>query len=431
MGKRNLLSMGTETNAADLRQHVDSIRDQYPAMRRQVNGHGAAFFDGPGGTQTPQCVIDAVGEYLGVTNANHEGRFATSRESDAVLHEAHQAFAEFLGTDNADEVVFGANMTSLTFSLSRSLAKTWSAGDEILLTRLDHDANFSPWLLAAQDAGAVVKIVEINEQDCTLNLDDLRDKLSSKTRLVAIGCASNAVGSINPVKEITAWAHEVGALVFLDAVHLAPHAPIDVADLDCDFLACSVYKFFGPHVGVLWGRQELLSELTAYKVRPAPDSSPGKWMTGTQNHEGIAGSLAAVNYLADIGRLVSGDTSGSRRDSLDCAYRAIANYERSLLIELLDGLHQLTPYRLWGIADKSRLGERAPTIAVTHNSLTAAELSERLGERGLFTWDGNYYAFNLTETLGLEPHGMLRIGLVHYNTSEEVQRLLAALSECV
>jgi cysteine desulfurase family protein (TIGR01976 family) len=421
----------TKTSAADLRHHIEAIRGQYPAFRRQVEGQPAAFFDGPGGTQTPQCVIDAIGQYLGATNANHEGRFATSRESDVLLHDAHRAFAEFLGASDEDEIVFGANMTTLTFALSRSLAKTWAPGDEILLTRLDHDANFSPWLLAAQDAGAVVRIVEINEQDCTLDLDDLRSKLNSKTKLVAVGCASNAVGSINPVKQIAAWAREAGALVFVDAVHMAPHAQIDVSDIGCDFLACSVYKFFGPHVGVLWGKRDLLEELTAYKVRPAPASSPGKWMTGTQNHEGIAGSLAAVNYLADIGRRVSGAESfaGTLRDALSLAYRAIADYERGLLLELLEGLGDLPRYRLWGIADKNRVDERAPTIAITHDTINAADLAERLGGRGLFTWDGNYYALNLTESLGLEPHGMLRIGIVHYNTSDEVQRLLTALDE--
>ncbi len=415
--------------AHDLREHIDWVRAQYPALQRKVNGQSAAYFDGPGGTQTPQRVIDAVGNYLANLNSNHDGLFATSRESDALLHEAHQAHAELLGADNPDCIVFGPNMTTITFALSRSLARKWSPGDEILVTRLDHDANFSPWVQAAEDAGATVRIAEINEQDCTLDLDDLKSKLTSKTRLVAIGCASNAVGSANPIRQIADWAHEVGALVFVDAVHWAPHSRIDVEQLGCDFLACSVYKFFGPHVGVLWGKASLLNQLDAYKVRPAPDVPPGKWMTGTQSHEGIAGALEAVNYLADLGRQVSGDSTLARPAALDSAFASIEQYERELLAELLTGLAERPRYKLWGIGDQDRFSERAPTIAITHESRTAGELANDLGDRGLFVWHGNYYALNLTERLGLEPHGMVRIGLIHYNTSEEVQRLLTALDE--
>lgn len=418
-----------DTATADLQHHVDRLRAQFPALQRVVNGSRAAYFDGPGGTQTPQTVIDAVGNYLAHLNANHEGHFATSRESDALLNEAHQAYADFLGADDPNEIVFGANMTTLTFALSRSLARTWGPGDEILLTQLDHDANFSPWKLAAEDAGATVRVVDIRHDDCTLDLDDLRSKLSEKTKLVAVGCASNAVGTINPVKQIAEWAQEVGAKVFLDAVHYAPHARIDVQDLGCDFLACSVYKFFGPHVGVLWGKLDLLESLDAYKVRPAPALSPGKWMTGTQNHEGIAGSLAAVDYLADIGRTINGNAAADRKVALDHAFAAIQRYENGLMHQLMQGLQQLPAYRLWGIDEIERMDERAPTVAITHRSRNAGELAKDLGERGLFVWDGHYYAINLTETLDLEPHGMVRIGLVHYNTADDVQRLLTALDE--
>lgn len=411
--------------------HLDKLRAQFPALARQVNGHAAAYFDGPGGTQTPQCVIDAVSHYLAHLNANHEGRFATSRESDELLDKAHRAAADFVGSDDPDTVAFGPNMTTLTMSLSRSLARTWKAGDEVIVTRLDHDANYSPWTLAAADAGAEVKVVEFSHADCTLDLEQYRSLLSDRTKLVAIGCASNAVGTLNPVKEMIQQARSVGATVFLDAVHYAPHALIDVVDWDCDFLACSAYKFFGPHVGMLWGRRELLDNLFAYKLRPAADSLPGKWMTGTQNHEGLAGALAAIDYIADLGREASGERSLGRREALVAAYSAIAQYENQLCRQLMDGLRAIDGMRIWGVDDDRRMDQRLPTLAVTHPNKNAAEIADFVGARGCFVWDGHYYAINLTEELGLEPHGMVRIGLVHYNTSDEVDRLLTALSECV
>ena len=400
---------------------IDQIRDcrrQFPALSRKVDDQRAIYFDGPGGTQTPQRVIDAVSHYLAHTNANHEGLFATSRESDEMLAEAHRAVADLLGAEDPDTVAFGANMTSLTFAISRALATTWQTGDEVLVTRLDHDANVSPWVLAARDAGAAVSFVELNREDCTLDLADLRAKLSKQTRLVAVGCASNSVGTINPVKEICQLAHEVGARVMLDAVHFAPHALIDVAELDCDLLACSAYKFFGPHVGVMWGRRDLLEELPAYKVRPAPDTSPGKWMTGTQNHEGIAGTLAAVEYLADLGRLAAGSDALNRREALESAFEAIGQYERRLIQQLLEGLNQLPSVTIWGINDVDRLHQRLPTVSITHKKLSSEALAERLGQAGIFVWHGNYYALELTESLDLEPDGMVRIGLVHYNTEQ-------------
>lgn len=276
-------------------------RQQFPALLRQVNERTAVFLDGPAGTQVPQSVIDAITNYYVQHNANHGGAFVTSQESDDILRETHQAIADLLGASDPECVAFGANMTSLTFALSRALGQTWQSGDEIIVSRLDHDANVRPWVLAAEDAGAQVRFVEIRREDCTLDLDDLKSKLNERTRLVALGCASNSVGTINPYRDVIGWAHEVGALVFLDAVHYAPHALIDVESWDCDFLACSAYKFFGPHVGILWGKRKHLQSLTAYKLKTVPDSVPDKWMTGTQNHECLAGTLAAVNYLADIG----------------------------------------------------------------------------------------------------------------------------------
>jgi len=407
---------------------VQWCRGQFPALNRSTGGQPPVYFDGPAGSQVPERVVEAIGDYLIGMNANHGGLFETSRASDALLDEAHRALADFVGTDDPGTVVFGANMTSLTFVLSRALAKTWQPGDEILLSRLDHDANVTPWVLAARDAGATVRYIEIHAEDCTLDLDDLAAKLSSRTRLVAVGCASNAAGTINPVEAIARRAHDAGALVFLDAVHYAPHGQIDVERWGCDFLACSAYKFFGPHVGVLWGRRELLSDLPAYKVRPAPDEIPGRWMTGTQNHEGIAGTLAAVEYLADLGRRLSPEAS-DRRAALESAYRGIVAYERCLVAEMLAKLAELPNVKVWGITDPARLDERVPTIAVTHERLTPSDLAEYLASRGIFVWHGNFYALPLTEALGLEPEGLVRIGLLHYNTTEEVERLVGALRE--
>jgi cysteine desulfurase family protein (TIGR01976 family) len=406
---------------------VDLLRRQFPALSRRVGDRPAVFFDGPGGTQTPQRVIEAVSHYLAHTNANHGGLFATSRESDRLLAEAHQALADFLGAEDPETIIFGQNMTSLTLALSRALAKTWKRGDEIIVTRLDHDANVSPWVLAAKDSGATVRFIPIHDEDCTLNLEALRDALGERTRLVAVGCASNASGTINPVRDIAGWAHRVGALVFLDAVHYAPHALLDVQALGCDFLACSAYKFFGPHVGLLWGRRQLLQNLDAYKVRPAANTLPDKWMTGTQSHESIAGALAAVEYLADLGRSLAGNDSLDRRAALREAYREIGLYERSLVARLLDGLTHLPAVKVWGITDPARFDERVATVSFTHERFSAPRMAEQLAQAGFFTWHGNYYALELTEALGLEPEGMLRVGLLHYNTLTEVERFLEAL----
>jgi len=408
---------------------LEYCRDQFPALRREIDGRPIVYFDGPAGTQVPQCVIDAVGYYYAHNNANHDGLFPTARESDAMLAEAHRAMADLLGAEDPDTVYFGPNMTTLTFALSRALSKTWRAGDEVVVTRLDHDANVTPWVLAARDAGVTVRYVEFHPEDCTLDLDDFRSKITDRTRLVAVGCASNSVGSINPVADICRWAREAGALSFLDAVHFAPHSSVDVAAFGCDFLACSAYKFFGPHVGAMWGRRELLEELSAYKVRPAPNSLPGKWMTGTQNHEGIAGVLAAVDYLADIGRRHAADDGLDRRAALREAYTVIGDYELRSFERLVAGLTELDDVRIWGITEPNRFSERLPTLSITHANIRPAELAEYLGQRGICVWQGNYYALQLTETLGLEPDGMVRIGLVHYNTAEEVDRILEALAD--
>jgi cysteine desulfurase family protein (TIGR01976 family) len=412
--------------------NVDALRRQFPALQRQVNGMTPVFLDGPGGTQVPQRVIDAIADYLGRCNSNSGGVFTTSRESDRIVRAAHVAVTDLLNAPMPNEIVFGQNMTSLTLHLSRAFAKTLKPGDRILVTQLDHDANVSPWLLAAHDAGAEAEFVEINTEDCTLDLDDLRRKLTARTRLLAVTCASNAVGTMPDVRSLTRIAHDAGALVYLDAVHYAPHGPIDVQDWGCDFLACSAYKFFGPHVGVLWGRKELLTGLMPYKLRAASDTLPGRWMTGTQNHEGLAGVAAAVDYLATLDAGASFDARfpslSGRRLRLHANLAAIQEYEAGLCRLLLDGLTERPRFKVWGITQPGRRARRAPTVSITDQHLTPLQLAEHLARREIYVWNGNFYALSLSERLGLEERGgFLRLGLVHYNTAAEVERLLAAL----
>jgi cysteine desulfurase family protein (TIGR01976 family) len=337
--------------------------------------------------------------------------------------------ADFLGCD-PDEIAFGMNMTSLTFATSRAIGRELKTGDEILLTCLDHDANFSPWK-ALEERGVVIRVADIHEADCTLDMADLASKINDRTRVVAVGLASNAVGTINDVAEITRLAHHVGALCCIDAVHYAPHGPIDVRALDCDFLVCSAYKFFGPHMGILYGKREHLQRLTPYKVRPATDDSPQRWEVGTLNHEGIAGITECVNYLADLGRVADRSVT-SRRQAILSAMREIQIYERSLAEQLIVGLLAIPGLRFYGITDPSRFSHRCPTVAVRIDDHTPAQLANQLNDRGIFTWDGNYYAINLSERLGVESGGgFLRIGLAHYNRADEVDALLEALREIV
>jgi cysteine desulfurase family protein (TIGR01976 family) len=401
---------------------VDACRVQFPGLAREVNGRPAVFLDGPAGSQVPRRVADAVSRYLLHANANTGGPFPTSRETDELLAAAHRAAAALFGAADPAEVAFGQNMTSLTFALSRALGAGWGPGDDVVVTRLDHDANVTPWVRAARDAGATVRFVGIRSEDCTLRLDELEAALSPRTRLVAVGAASNAVGTVNPVCRIAELAHAAGARVFVDAVHYAPHLLMDVADWGCDFAACSAYKFFWPHVGLLWGRRHLLEELPAYAVRPAAGAVPGRWMTGTQSHEGIAGTLAALDYLAGLGG------GGDRRAALGAAYAAIAAYERDLGGRLLRGLRDIRGVRGWGITDQARLAERVPTVAVTLDRLPAPAVADELGRRGLFAWAGHFYAVEVVAALGLAPAGVVRLGLLHYNTAAEVDRVLAELA---
>jgi len=406
---------------------INWVRAQFPSLKVAVNGHSAAFLDAPAGTQVPQRVIDAFREYFETSNANTVGQFLTSRRTDEMIVAARSAMADLFNC-TSDEVFFGPNMTTLTFALARGIGRDLKAGDEIVVTTLDHDGNVAPWR-ALEDIGVVIRQVDICEADCTLDMDDLRCKITSRTKLIAAGCASNAVGTINPVAEIVRLAHEAGALAFIDAVHYAPHGLIDVRALDCDFLACSPYKFFGPHMGCIYGKRDLLLRFRPYKVRPAPAYLPDRWETGTQVHEGLAGVTAAIDYLADLGRHAD-PAAEDRRAALVIAYRVIRQHEMALAARMIAGLLKIPGVRFYGISDAARFDERCPTVAVRVKDLTPLDCARFLGDRGIFTWDGNYYALNLTERLGVEKTGgLLRIGLVHYNTAEEVDRLLAAMRE--
>ncbi len=415
---------------------VDALRAEFPALRRRgPDGRPAVFLDGPGGTQVPQRVIDAVSDYYTNMNANAGGAFVTSERSDAMTDEAHAAVADFLGAASPDEIKFGYNMSTLTLHLGRSIGATLKPGDEIVVTTLDHEANVSTWEAMAADCGATVRKVDIREDDLTLDLEDLESKLNGRTKLVAVGLASNAVGTINPVRDIIERAHEVGALTFIDAVAYAPHAPIDVRALDTDFLACSAYKWFGPHLGALYGKPEAFDRLPAFKVRPAHD----RFETGTANFEGIAGTLAATDYLRDVGRSY-GDVSGApgaadaseRRRELVAAMTAIAAYEQVLVARLITGLQAIPGVTIHGITDPARAAERVPTVSVSLPGVSPRDAAEALGRQGIFVWDGDFYATSLIERLGkAETGGVLRLGLVHYNTAHEVDRTLDALEAMV
>ena len=409
------------------------IRGQFPSLDRP-----AIFFDNPGGTQIARHSLDRINRYLLESNANHEGAFATSQKSDAILHEAHTAMADFLNASSPDEIVFGANMTSLTLHISRSLVRTLNPGDEIVVTRMDHDANISPWMLVAEDRGCKLTWVDFDVEDYTLKVDEFERAMENKPKIVAFGYASNATGTINPVRKLTKMAKDAGALVYIDAVQYAPHGPIDVQNIGCDFLVCSAYKFFGPHVGILYGKLELLEDLKAYKVRPAPDAPPGKWMTGTQNHEGIAGVLGALEYFewlagefaeAQKQSLVEEGLTG-RRINLVAAMQAIRAYEFELSRALIEAIQVVPGIHIHGITDMKRLDERVPTVSFTLEGRHPLEIAETLGKEGFYVWDGNYYALAVTERLGLESGGgMVRVGGVHYSTLNEVARFGEALGK--
>jgi cysteine desulfurase family protein (TIGR01976 family) len=404
---------------------LDEVRARFPALARTQDGDRVVFADAPGGTQVPASVIEAMAGYLRTSNANTHGAFATSEETDRLIAEAHRAAADLLGAD-ADEVVFGPNATTLLFAISRSIGRTLGPGDEVVVTRLDHDANIRPWVMAAEDAGAAVRWVDLVDADVTLDVESLEAQLSDRTRVVALTLASNAVGSVTPATELARLVHSrTNALVAIDAVHAAQHRRIDVRELEADLLVCSPYKIFGPHLGVLFARRDLLTRLTPYKVRPASEDLPYRWETGTQPHEAFAGLVAAVDYVAWLG-----GGAGDRRAAVTRGMGEIRRHEADLSRTFLQGVASLPAVTLYGIGEIDRIDERTPTFAVRVGDRHPFETAKALGERGIFVWDGHYYALELMERLGLQATGgAVRIGFCHYNTEDEVRRVLDALGD--
>jgi cysteine desulfurase family protein (TIGR01976 family) len=405
------------------RPDLSAVRDRFPALARAEHGRAVTFADAPGGSHVPDTVIEAMAAYLRTSNANAHGVFPTSRETDAVIDGAHEAAADLLNAA-PDEVVFGPNATTLLLAVSRSIGRTLSPGDEVVVTRLDHDANVRPWLLAAEDAGATVRWVDIRDDDVTLDLDAFASALSERTKVVAFTLASNAVGTVTPAADLVRTVRErTDAIVACDGVHVAQHRRIDVREIGADLVACSPYKIFGPHLGIVFGRREVLSSLRPYKLRPATDELPFAFETGTQNHEALAGWIAAVEYLASMG----GDAP--RKEAVAAAFaEVIQPWEAALSRRFLEGVREIEGVRLFGIPDTERVGERTPTFAIRVRDRHPAETAKDLADRGIYVWDGNYYALELMERLGLEETGgAVRVGFCHYNTPAEVDRVLDEL----
>ncbi len=410
---------------------VAAVRDHFPSLGRELDGQPVAYLDGPGGTQVPRECISAMTAYLERSNANHGGAFTASFETDALLDEVHAAGADFLGAHDPNEIAFGPNMTTITFSISRALGRDLGPGDEIVVTRLDHDANVAPWLAVAEDRGATVRWLELGSDHATLDLHGLDMVLSARTRIVAVGLASNALGTLTDVGRVIEAAHAVGAIAYVDAVHAAPHLPIDVSTLRADLLVTSPYKYFAPHLGMLYGRRDLLERLDAYRVRPAGAALPGKLEVGTQNHEALAGLLGTFAYLEALGAAYGEVAERSdRRGRLQAAMAAIHLHERKMSIAVMERLSSVPGLRMYGIADSARVAERVPTFSFTLADHHPRAIAEHLAHRAISTWDGDFYAWELTRALGLDQAGgLLRVGLVHYNTLEEVDRLHDALLE--
>jgi cysteine desulfurase family protein (TIGR01976 family) len=416
--------------------NVDLARQQFPSLSLKDNGTDRIYFDNPGGTQVPLPVLDNIRNYLIQCNANHGGYFKTSQESDRILHQAHQAMADFINAPSENEIIFGPNMTTLTFAISRSLAHWFKDGDEIILTRMDHDGNVAPWFHIAQDQGLKIKWLDFNLETYRYDLNQLETLITDRVKLIAINFASNAIGTINDISAISQLAHHSDIMVFLDAVQYVPHGPTDVQELDCDFLVCSAYKFFGPHQGILWAKSHLLDELMAYKVRPADDFPPGKFETGTQSHEGQAGTLGALEYLSWLGENLASEYHHlyshftGRRKFLHAAMYAIKEYEKILSAQLINGLNEIPYLKIHGITDLKKIDERVPTISFTHKNIAPAEISRQLAAENIYVWDGHYYALEVVKHLGLDKSGgMVRVGAVHYNTVEEINRLLTVLQD--
>ena len=399
---------------------LDAIRADFPALARRENGHPVAFFDGPGGTQVPRAVADAVTDYLLHHNANTHWAYPTSVETDAMLDDARTVFADFFNATPAD-VSFGNNMTTIGFHLARGLARHWTEGDEIVVTELDHHANVAPWRAIARDRGFVVRSIRLDPTTFRHEPGELARAIGSRTRLVAIGAASNALGTITDVAAVCAMAREAGALSFVDAVHYAPHNLLDVQAIGCDFLACSSYKFYGPHAGVLFARRDLVQTLDMPKLDPAPEDAPEKLETGTQNHEGIVGAAAAVNYIASIG-----GEGGSRRDRLTRAFGALHERGELLLARLWDGLVAIDGVTIFGPPPGSA---RTPTVAFTVRGHSTEAVARHLVTHGVYASNGDFYATTIAERLGRGADGFVRAGAACYTSADEVDRLIAAVVE--
>jgi cysteine desulfurase family protein (TIGR01976 family) len=412
---------------------VDYVRRQFPSLALKVNGFPAAYFDGPGGTQTPQCVIDAMVDYLTGKNANIGHNFQTAQDTYDVIYGCRQALADFLGCAR-DEVALGHNMTTLNTKLALALARDLKPGDEIIITQIDHEANRGPWL-NLEEKGIVIREAEMNLDTGAVDLEDFKNKLSSKTKIAAFNYASNALGTISDVKSMIQWVHQAGALAVVDAVHYALHGPIDVKEIDVDFLLCSAYKFFGPHIGVLYGKKDVFEKTRTYKIKPQYDGAPFKIETGTLNHEGIAGARAAVDFIADIGVRYKEEFAGrtkkysGRRQDIVCGMIALEEYETPLAQRIIEELEQIKKVKVYGPANGH---PRTSTVSFTIEGINSQQVARQLGAKGLFVWDGHFYACRLVELLGLqEQGGLVRLGLAPYNSTSEIDRLLSEIESIV
>ena len=414
--------------------NLDAIRAQFPALAITDNGTRRIYFDNPGGTQVPKSVADAISDCLLTTNANIGAHFVTSKSADAVVLAAREAMADFLNAPSSSEIIFGQNMTTITLHMSRSIGRLFSPGDEIVLSKMDHDANIGPWLLMARDLNLEVRWLPFNTESFEIDPEDLNEIITERTRLVCVGGASNLTGTINDITTICARAKAVGALSFIDGVQSAPHVPIDVQRIGCDFFICSPYKFFGPHQGVLWGRREILERLNPYKVRPLTSELPWCFESGTQSHEGLAGISAAVDYFAEVGRTMAADQAANwsqfsgRRQHIHAAMDLLFEYEKTLTSHLIDGLLEIDGVTIQGITARDALDRRVPSVSFTHDSVQSDDIAKALAEQNIFVWSGDFYAMDAAKVLGVsDSGGTLRVGPVHYNSIDEIDELLQSL----
>lgn len=410
---------------------IDRVRSNFPALERQYNGRPITFFDNPAGTQVPLSVVERMNNAMFYKNANLGGSFVTSREAQALVDEAHRAGELFVNAPNSGEVFFGQSMTTLTFGISRSICAQFAPGDEIILTRMDHDANVAPWLMAAEDRGLVVRWLDFAEETFEFDLKDLSNLVNSRTRLIAFNYASNVTGTINDVAGAARIARECGAQLFVDAVQYAPHGLVDVAALGCDYLVCSAYKFFGPHYALLWGKKERLQRLRAYKVRAVSDELPGRFTTGTTNREELAGIHAAIDYIADLGTRFGQPDAADLRSRLAAGYEAMHRHENELTRRLIEGLRSIAGIRILGLTDPESFSRRLSTVSFVAERVPAQDIASRLAEDAIQVWAGHNYALEIYGKLGLLEHGGVRVGPVHYNTMEEVDRTLEQIEKLV